>query len=135
MDFIADRSKLAGVEGAGSQRGVGELAAAHGLAPMCDEPGFTSAINSMIAQSAPRLFAVVQVFGERFDARIAAWGMAWEDGTEVFGLDGHPRMSVSSPERARGLLSLEAEDVVAHLVWLPENTQAPGLWAPPIACR
>jgi hypothetical protein len=42
----------------------------------------------MVAAHAPRIFAVVQEWGERVDARIAAWGLSFEDHAELLGVDG-----------------------------------------------
>lgn len=50
--------------------------------------------------SAPRMFAVVQEFGEREDAWVAAWGLAFEDRAEVVGVHGGTWMSLRSPEAA-----------------------------------
>lgn len=89
-----------------------------GTATPWDESGFTDLIDDMVAESAPRAFAVVQVYGERLDARIAAWGLAWKERAEIVGVDGGPQMCVRSPERACWMLS-RADDVSARLVWLP----------------
>lgn len=49
------------------------------LPPICDEAEFAQEIAELVAAEAPRLFAVVQEYGERVDGRIAAWGLAFED--------------------------------------------------------
>jgi hypothetical protein len=36
-----------------------------GLTPLCDEPQFAAILDSMVADEAPWLFAVVQEYGER----------------------------------------------------------------------
>ncbi|MBC6448073.1 hypothetical protein GPZ80_12935 [Actinokineospora sp. HBU206404] len=77
----------------------------------------------MVAESAPRTFAVVQVFGERLDARIAAWGLAWDGQAEIVGVDGDLRIGVRSPERACRLLA-QPHDVSARLVWLPSGKES-----------
>lgn len=47
--------------------------------PLCDEDEFTQLIEEMVADEAPRLFAIVQEYGERVDARVAGWGMSFGD--------------------------------------------------------
>ncbi len=104
------------------------------LTPFCDESTFAQLVRDMVTDTAPRVFAVVQVWGERADARIAAWGMAWEDSAEVIGVEGHPRMSLSTPERACRLLS-HGDNVTAHLMWLTETHPDPDLGTTPTPCR
>lgn len=52
---------------------------------MCGEEEFARLMSEMVAAEAPRLFALVQEYGDRVDGRIAAWGMAFDDGAEVVG--------------------------------------------------
>ncbi|RSM45496.1 hypothetical protein DMA12_13615 [Amycolatopsis balhimycina DSM 5908] len=70
--------------------------------PLCDQAEFDELVNGMVATFAPRLFAIVQEYGDRFDARIAAWGMAFddEDEVEVISVGGALRMSYRTPDRA-----------------------------------
>lgn len=87
------------------------------LVPFCGETEFTELVDEMVADEAPRLFAVVQVYGEWVDGWIAAWGMAFEDHAEVVSVGGRTRLSLRSPERAvRGFG--RRPDVTAHLVWV-----------------
>lgn len=86
------------------------------LAPLCDEVEFGELVGELVADEAPRLFAVVQEYGARVDARIAAWGMAFEDHAEVVGVEGGPCMSLGSPERATRLFS-RRPDITASVVW------------------
>lgn len=71
-----------------------------GLAPSCDEETFAEILESMVADEAPRLFAIVEEYGERVDGFIAAWGMAFEDRAEVVSVQGGLRMSTRSAESA-----------------------------------
>ncbi|ALG12921.1 hypothetical protein [Kibdelosporangium phytohabitans] len=41
---------------------------------------FDELIAEMVADQAPRVFAVVLELGEQTDAQIVAWGMALDDG-------------------------------------------------------
>lgn len=49
----------------------------------------------MVAEEAPRLFAVVERVPE---LRVAAWGLEFEDGAQVVSEDGSLRMSLQGPE-------------------------------------
>jgi hypothetical protein len=71
-----------------------------GLPPLCGREEFAELLGGMVADGAPRLFAVVQEYGDRVDGRIAAWGMAFEDRAEVVGVDGFRPARVTSPDRA-----------------------------------
>lgn len=88
-----------------------------GMAPMCDEKRFAAILAEMVAEKAPRLFAVVQEYGERVDGRIAAWGMAFDDHVEVSGVDGDVRMSLSGPERALHVYR-RGSHITPRLVWV-----------------
>lgn len=88
---------------------------------MCDEPEFTALLEEMVADEAPRLFAVVQEYGERVDGRIAAWGMAFTDHAEVVSVEHAQRMSLRTPRNALRLFS-DGSHLRARLVWLPTTT-------------
>jgi hypothetical protein len=87
--------------------------------PLCDEVEFDELVKGMVVTFAPRLFAIVQEYGKRFDARIAAWGMAFddEDEVEVVSVGGALRMSYRSPERALKNFARYPE-VSARVVWV-----------------
>lgn len=88
-----------------------------GVLPLCDEQDFAAIVDNMVADEAPRLFAVVQVYRDRVDARIAAWGMAFENHAEVVSVQSTLRMSLQAPENAlRGFNC--GSHVRARLVWL-----------------
>jgi hypothetical protein len=76
----------------------------------------------MVADEAPRLFAVVQEYGERVDARIAAWGMAFEDHADLTG--GGTWMSTRSPETAVRRFT-RGSDVHARLIWVDPAAATP----------
>lgn len=88
-----------------------------GAGPLCDEPEFSALIEEMVAEEAPQLFAVVQEYGERVDARIAAWGIAFPDHTEVITVDHARRMSLSAPSRALRLFSFGSR-IRARITWV-----------------
>lgn len=83
-------------------------------APLWDEPEFTVLVEGLVADFAPRLFALVEEEDERVDGRIVAWGMAFEDHAEVVWVDGEARGGFSSAEAARLTFSLGAK---VRLVW------------------
>ncbi|MCC8243273.1 hypothetical protein [Saccharothrix luteola] len=92
-------------------------------------PDLDTFVAEMVADDAPRLFAVVQVH-DNTDADIAAWGLAFPDHAEVVLANGGTRMRLRSPERAARLLSRPpATD--ARLVWVtdgvPERRALPDL--------
>jgi hypothetical protein len=87
------------------------------LTPLCDEVEFAQEIAELVADAAPRLFAVVQEYGERADGWIVAWGLAFEDYAEVVRLDSAGRLSLRSPERAVRLFS-HGPHITAHVVWV-----------------
>lgn len=101
------------------------------VAPLCDEAEFTELVDEMVAEEAPRVFAVVQEYGERVDGRIAAWGLAFEDYTEVVGVDHDIRMSRCSLDFAARAFSRRPH-ITARLVWVnPEARTQPEVTKPP----
>ncbi|MFI9007014.1 hypothetical protein ACIGNX_07265 [Actinosynnema sp. NPDC053489] len=96
-----------------------------GLKPLCDEPEFAALLETMVFASVPRVFAVVQEFGERLDGWVAGWGFALEDRAEVFSVHDRSRMSLGKPENALHLFSSERHQLRARLVWLPEVGEHP----------
>lgn len=93
-----------------------------GLMPLSDEPEFAAILEEMVADEAPRLFAVVQEYGERVDARIAAWGIAFDDHAEVVarGVQGRLR----TPEDALRLFN-RGSHIRARLVWFNPDAATP----------
>lgn len=63
-------------------------------------------MDELIDDTAPRLFAVVQSYeppegyADEADARVAAWGMAFDGYAEIVSVEGGARMSVCSLDRA-----------------------------------
>lgn len=95
-------------------------------APLYDEARFASILEQLVADDTPRVFAVVQEYGTRLDAWIAAWGMAFDDHAEVVSVEGHTRMSLQSPDTA--LLGFHATDehIHARLVWFNPDAVTAG---------
>jgi hypothetical protein len=88
-----------------------------GRPPLCDEAEFVELLDEMVADHAPRLFAIVQEYGERVDAKFAAWGMAFDDHVDVIGVGGSVHVGAPS---ADGLLRRFhfGNHVTPRLVWV-----------------
>jgi hypothetical protein len=91
------------------------------LAPLCGEPEFAAEVAGLAADEAPRLFAVVQEYGERADACIAAWGLAFPDHAEVICTESLQWMSLQAPESALRLFRA-GHHLRARLVWITPVT-------------
>ena len=87
------------------------------IPPMCDEDEFAALAQSLVADEAPRLFAIMQVYGDRVDGRIAAWGMAFADHTEVVSATSGARMILQAPETAIRAFTIGSH-VHARLIWV-----------------
>ncbi len=95
-----------------------------GMTPLCGEPEFAAILESMVVDEAPRLFAVVQEYGERVDGRIAAWGMAFADHAEVVSVERGLRMSLQAPNDAPRLFTVGCH-IRARLVWFNPDAATP----------
>ncbi|MGW3232718.1 hypothetical protein [Kitasatospora sp. NPDC001095] len=84
---------------------------------------FDQELCGLVLDTAPRLFAVVQVCGdgsEDADGWVVAWGIADCDGpAHVIGVDGRMRMTLASPERALRHFAGRS-GITARLVWLEQ---------------
>ncbi|MEU5690724.1 hypothetical protein [Actinosynnema sp. NPDC020468] len=89
------------------------------LEPLCGEEEFAEILNGMVVDFAPRLFAVVQEYGDRLNGWFAAWGMAFPGHAEVVAVDGGLRMRVQDAESALRVFTAADDDVSARIVWLP----------------
>jgi hypothetical protein len=95
-----------------------------GLAPLCDAETFAVIVDGMVADAAPRVFAIVEEYGERVDGRIAGWGMAFEDYAEVVGVEGGTRMRMRSPEAALRGFGFGTH-IRPRLVWVNPDAATP----------
>jgi hypothetical protein len=88
------------------------------LSSLYDEKTFTGLVRQLVEVEAPRRFALVEEIGERKDAAIIAWGIAFDDHAEVVSAahDGVHKI-FSSAERARQRLS-NHEKIKVRLVWI-----------------
>ncbi|CCH28561.1 hypothetical protein BN6_12350 [Saccharothrix espanaensis DSM 44229] len=71
-------------------------------------------VDQLVAIEPPRIFAVVQEYGERLNAWVIAWGMAFEDHAEVYTVDQRTRLSLSRPDSAPALFASERESLSAR---------------------
>lgn len=93
---------------------------------------FARAVDELVRDTAPRLFAVVEEYRvgtEEADAFVVAWGLAYADGAaEVVGVEGSRRWQLTDPRHIVRYFG-RAEDLSVRLVWLTapgseENTEA-----------
>jgi hypothetical protein len=87
-----------------------------GLPELCDASEFTELITGMVADQAPRLFAIVEEYGTRVNARVAGWGLAYEDHVDVIGVDGGIHLGAANPEKILRRFGWR-DRIKAHLVW------------------
>lgn len=88
------------------------------LLTLGDEKTFARLVRELVEVEAPRRFALVEEIGERKDAMIVAWGIAFDDHAEVASAahDGI-RAIFPSAESARQRLSSH-EKIKIRLVWI-----------------
>lgn len=70
---------------------------------------------------APRVFAIVEEWGDQHAARVAGFGLAYEDRAEVNSVEGDFHLASQSPEHARTLFEISSRSAGvrrAHVVWL-----------------
>jgi hypothetical protein len=92
---------------------------------MGTEAEFDTIVEGTVTTYAPRLFAVVQEYGDRVDFHIAAWGMAFEDHCDLIDSEGSVvRTGMQSPEHA--LRGYQIGDRVRpRLVWVNPDAKNP----------
>ena len=87
--------------------------------PLCDEEEFAQEVRELVADEAPRVFALVEERGERADGWIVAWGMVFEDRVEVISENRGLRMTVHSIDRVQRVFSRRRK---IRLVWADPTT-------------
>jgi hypothetical protein len=88
---------------------------------------FTVLMHELAAAEAPRLFAIVEECGEAEDARVAGYGLAYEDRAEVDSVQGGFHLSSQSADSARMLFEISSWSAgmrQVHLVWLHPGDSA-----------
>ncbi|MEV7020763.1 hypothetical protein [Kitasatospora sp. NPDC093558] len=90
-------------------------------------PTFDQELCGLVLDTAPRLFAVVQVRGEGLpdvDGWVVAWGVADHSGrAHVISIDGRARMTLATPHRALHHFA-GRPGITARLVWLAQPSAA-----------
>lgn len=86
------------------------------------EEEFAQEVTELVAEEAPRLFALVQEYGERADGRVIAWGMAFDDYAEAVSVGRRRRGTFPSAERTRQAFARRAK---IRLVWTDAKTTFP----------
>lgn len=87
------------------------------LLPPLGHNEYATLLAEVVAESMPRLFAVVEEVGDREDGWVAAWGLSFEDRAEVLPYRGGVRMSLPSAEKALRYFG-RGGDVRASLHWI-----------------
>jgi hypothetical protein len=95
--------------------------------PLGNAEEFTGLIQELAVEEAPRLFALVEEYGEAEDARVAGYGLAYADRADVNSVEGDFQLDSQSAESARTLFEISSRSTgVArvHVVWLGEGGAA-----------
>ncbi|MFE2756515.1 hypothetical protein ACFXGA_31410 [Actinosynnema sp. NPDC059335] len=85
--------------------------------------GFTRLMRELAVAEAPRLFAIVEEYGEAEDARVAGYGLAYEDRADVNSVEGDFQLHSQSADSARTLFEISSRSAGVrhvHVVWLDE---------------
>nr|CEL16806.1 hypothetical protein [Kibdelosporangium sp. MJ126-NF4] len=79
-------------------------------------PAFDKLMAEMVADQAPRVFAVVLEFGEQTDAQIVAWGMTLDGGAYMTTVDGRNQFVLAEAENALRYVPSRS-NITPHIVW------------------
>ncbi|MFD1151643.1 hypothetical protein [Saccharothrix hoggarensis] len=88
---------------------------------------FTALAREVALEEAPRLFAIVEEYGEAEDARVAGYGLAFEDRAEANSVEGGFHLVSESADSARTLFEITSRSTGrrrVHLVWLDDAAPA-----------
>jgi|SRR5699024_4466654 len=96
-----------------------------GCEPLCGEEVFSQVLGRMVADHAPRLFAIVAEYGDRVDAAIAAWGMAFDDRAELVAIERGLRVTMPTADEALAVFSVGAH-IHPRVVWFDPDCASPG---------
>ncbi|MCE7000627.1 hypothetical protein LZG04_38300 [Saccharothrix sp. S26] len=85
---------------------------------------FTALMHEVAREDMPRLFAIVEEYGEGEDARVAGYGLAYADRAESNSVEGGFRLTSDCAENARKWYEINTDEAVrqVHLVWLDATT-------------
>ncbi|NUT48658.1 MAG: hypothetical protein HOV94_15325 [Saccharothrix sp.] len=91
--------------------------------PLWSKEEFTRLMRELAVDEAPRLFALVEEYGEGEDARVAGYGLAYEDRADVNSVEGDFQLHSQNAESARMLFGISSQSAgvrQVHVVWLDE---------------
>ncbi|MFE9745927.1 hypothetical protein ACFYOT_13545 [Saccharothrix saharensis] len=80
--------------------------------------------HEIARREAPRLFAIVEEYGDPNDLRIAGYGLAYDNRADVNSVEGDFRLTSDSPEHARTVFEISSRSTGArraHVIWLDET--------------
>jgi hypothetical protein len=83
---------------------------------MLSDQEFVALMKKMVRTEAPRLFAIVQEYGNRVDAECVGWGLAFKDHTDVLGVSGDVYRGSRSPDDA--LRDFQFRGITPHILWV-----------------
>jgi hypothetical protein len=94
-----------------------------GSLPITQEE-YAESVRQLVADSAPRRFAIVQDWGTRYDSRVAAWGLMLNERTQIIDADAGPRMTMDSIRLALRLYA-RTPHVTVRVHWIdpPPETE------------
>lgn len=84
-----------------------------------EEEEFDRLVGELVADQAPRTFALVAERGERSDAKVVGWGMEFDDEVEVISAIGDYRLRFASLD---GVVRLLAKRGKIRVVYFPESS-------------
>ncbi|GAB2957597.1 hypothetical protein [Saccharothrix stipae] len=107
-------------------------------APLWNAEEFARLMYRLATDQAPRLFAIVEEYGEAEDARVAGYGLAYEGRADVNSVEGDFVLNSPSPEAARALFEVSSRSAGVrrvHVVWLDEAASAgcPAIRSPEVS--
>lgn len=85
------------------------------LSSLGTEEEFVTMLDELVADELPRVFALVEEYGERADGWIIAWGMAFEDHARLVNVGGGLSGDFRSAESARRAFAHRRK---VRLVWV-----------------
>jgi hypothetical protein len=94
------------------------------MPPLCGEEEFSQLVKEVVANDAPRMFAIVAEYGTRADATCAAWGLAFETYAHAVSVDGRRQLVVTSPEDLLSHFQVNGR-ITARLVWYDPAAAGP----------
>ncbi|MBP2333864.1 hypothetical protein JOF41_000042 [Saccharothrix coeruleofusca] len=78
-------------------------------------------VRAVAREAPPRRFAIVEEYGDGEDARVAGYGLAYDDHAQVNSVEGDFPLKSRNAETARAVFELSSNWTGArrvHLVWL-----------------